>query len=243
MRRYIFLLRLTFLSLLALGVWVYLPQKLDLVQWFDFSQFYVGNVNSELLFESRFHTFVIDDTESCHVPHWIPTQNTTGTLLTIKEGCEVPEGWNAVSYKASTPMILALWQCSMGDKMLCLLIHNSGSTPFGEIKAMQSKLDPLVPLTKQTLAFASNEDISWQCNSNFVQSCLVVPGIASYCLMEKVRDEPSKNNKNWPRFVEECGLVNYKIDWYAADEESYLPGVELQQPNKKSSKTKKQNNQ
>ncbi|KAG5355128.1 hypothetical protein CJU89_6955 [Yarrowia sp. B02] len=226
MRRYNTLVRATLLSLVLVALWfVWILPKFDLLANFDFSQFYVGEVNTELVFRSRFHTFVIDDTESCYIPAWLPTHNTSGTLLTIKEGCEVPEGWNAYSHKKSTPLIMALWLCSQGDKMLCLLIHNSGSTPFGEIKAMQSGLNPLNPLTKQTLAPHSNEDCAWRCNDNFVQSCLVVPGIQSFCLMEKVRDEKlqSKINKNWPDYVEQCGLHNQKLDWYSLGEEVFVP--------------------
>lgn len=226
MRRYIALIRAVVLCLVLLGLWLYVPQKFDLVSNFDFSQFYVGDVNSDLLFRSRFHTFVIDDTESCFVPSWIPTKNTSGTLITAKEGCEIPEGWNAVSHKVSTPMAVSLWLCSKSDKMLCLLIHNSGSTPFGENKAKETNLNPLDPLTKQTLAVASNEDCTWRCNSNHLQSCLVVPGMSSYCLMEKLRpDELSKakTDKNWPSYVERCRLHYKELDWYQTEEEVFEP--------------------
>ncbi|AOW01127.1 YALI0B02464p [Yarrowia lipolytica CLIB122] len=227
MRQYIAPIRAVILCFCLLGLWLYVPRQSDMVANFDFSQFYIGDVNSELLFQARFHTFVIDDTESCYVPPWIPVQNTTGTLVTIKEGCEAPEGWNAVSHMASTPVVLSLWLCSQSDKMLCLLINNSGSTPFGEIKAKQNDLNPLDSLTKQTLAMASNEDCVWRCNDNFAQSCLVVPGRGSYCLMEKVRDELSKSrNKNWPSYVEQCRLNYHKLDWYQIEDEIFEPPEE-----------------
>lgn len=207
-----------------LGLWLCIAPQFDLPANFDFSQFYIGDVNSDVLFRSRFHTFVIDDTESCFVPLWIrSTRNTTGTLVTAKqeEECHVPEGWNVVSPRVSTPLSVALWLCSQSDKMLCLLIHNSGSTPFGERKARESRLDALAVLTKQTLAAASNEDCTWRCNHNHLQSCLVVPSLSSSCLLSKLRPEElfkAKVDKGWPIYVEQCELHYKELDWYRVEE-------------------------
>lgn len=105
--------------------------------------------------------------------------------------------------------------------MLCLLIHNSGSTPFGERRARESRLDPLAQLTKQTLAAASNEDCTWRCNYNHLQSCLVVPGASSSCLLSKLRPDELSNtkvNNNWPSYVEQCELHYKELDWYQVEE-------------------------
>ncbi|KAG5370240.1 hypothetical protein CJU90_1590 [Yarrowia sp. C11] len=214
MRRYIALLQAVVLSLLLAGVWLHFGfPRLQVVAELESP---VVESRSQLLFKNRIHTFVIDDTESCQVPRWISTNHTTGTLVTIKEGCKAPPGWDAVSHKASTPVVLSLWLCSQTKKSHCLVIHNSGSTPFGAKKAKKLDLDPLDQLVEQTVGSTFDNKLVWRCNDNFAQSCMVVPKGGGFCLMEKVRDEKkaSRINRNWPKYVDQCRLKDERVDWY-----------------------------
>lgn len=203
----------------AVLLW-YTSPRWTLLTRFDMKDFIIGEVNTNLLFESRFHTYVIDDTESCKVADWVPH----GTLVTTRADCKVPKGWE-VHVAILSVFIEGLGLCQGGDRMLCLLISNSDTTPFGRQGHVSAKVNPLRTLTKQTLAINTNEDTVWRCDEKNALGCLAVPGNGCDCLQTKLdRKTPTSTgptNHVWDEAVTKCKLFNSTIDWYPGEDEPY----------------------
>ncbi|KAG5362613.1 hypothetical protein CJU89_1740 [Yarrowia sp. B02] len=199
----------TALSLLCLW-YLFAPSLKTLVVW-NFEDLLIGDVSSDTVFLQRLHAYVTDDLGTCEVPAWVPE----GTLVTSRDDCEVPHGWEIQKLPhLNVPAFdFTLDSCSRGERMLCLVLSNSDPLPFGP----RHKKKPLHQITRQTLSLYTNEDYSWGCNAHNLTACQVVPGGSARCILEEMVGLPfgSEHDRKatWSTALRSCKTHQNYISW------------------------------
>ncbi|KAG5359075.1 hypothetical protein CJU90_3809 [Yarrowia sp. C11] len=175
-----------------------------------------GPLNVPLVYQARLMPYVIDYDGSCVVPEWLGR----GVYVAQKECQELQvvdyggtSRWSETSSANWTfsqlsadpdAFIHALMECEKGSHMTCMIMDVSKG-PFHTVE------DPLAALTKETLAWYTNELTVYRCGKSY-KDCVVIPSSIVEPLVNR-HYESSFDDGRFKTVVKQADFKYRKMVW------------------------------